>query len=124
VDPNTGKIRPLDSKEEPKKDEVLFKVGEEVKLKECYFKVKAIYPDSTNEILLKGIPKGKSTLAAEEARASAALKEKLTDPLKPEDPAKVADHPRGNLGATPKADAVDEAAAVSDETWEKVGPAP
>lgn len=57
MDPETGKIRALDSTDELKENEVLFSVGERVELKACQFEVTAIQADPTNEVTLKGIPK-------------------------------------------------------------------
>ena len=54
MDSETGKIRMLKEKEQPKKNEVLFEVGEIIEIKGCNFKIRSI---GSRMMTIEGIPK-------------------------------------------------------------------
>ena len=56
MSPDTGEIRPLRSVDDLKQGEVLFHEGELISIRGCVFRVKRIFPDPDNELLLKGTP--------------------------------------------------------------------
>jgi len=55
MDMNSGNIRELSSVQDLKKGEVLFKVGEQIDIKGCHFKIKEIYGEPYNQIVFQGI---------------------------------------------------------------------
>ena len=57
MNPDSGELRELQSGEDLKKGEVLFKVGELVVLKGCIFQVKNVNPNPENMLILKGVAK-------------------------------------------------------------------
>ena len=52
----TGRIRYLSQDEQPKITERLFKIGEKLFIKDCYFEIIGIRIAPYNEVTLKGIP--------------------------------------------------------------------
>ena len=56
MNPDTGEIRPLGSKEELRAGEVLFQQGELIDIRGCVFQVEQIYPNPDNKLILKGTP--------------------------------------------------------------------
>jgi len=57
MDMRSGNIRELSSVSELKEGEVLFQVGEKLEVKGCSFKIKEIYGQPFNQIVLEGISK-------------------------------------------------------------------
>ncbi len=57
MDSSSGDIREISKEEEAKSTEVVFKLGEKVELKGCYFEVVSISPKPYNYVLLEGISK-------------------------------------------------------------------
>ncbi len=58
MNPDTGQIRPLNSREDLKAGEVLFQQGELIDIRGCIFQVEQIYPNPDNKLILRGDMKG------------------------------------------------------------------
>jgi hypothetical protein len=56
MNPETGDIRALNSKDDLKPGEVLFTEGELIDIRGCLFLVKQVFPNPDNELVLKGAP--------------------------------------------------------------------
>ena len=55
--PETGELRELQSAEDLRKGEVLFKTNELVALKGMIFKIQNVHPNPENTLVLKGVGK-------------------------------------------------------------------
>ena len=53
---DSGEIRPLAEGEQPRDNEVVFKVGEKIEVKGCLFEITQVFPNPDNELRLKGQP--------------------------------------------------------------------
>ena len=82
MDMSSGNIRELSSVSELKEGEVLFRVGDKLDIKGCAFRIKEIYGQPYNQIVLEGIPNLEKMFSPENAeehlnRHERRLKEKL-----------------------------------------------
>lgn len=70
MDMRSGNIRELASVTELRDGEILFKVGEKLELRGCSFRIKEIYGQPFNQIVLEGIPNLEKMFNPESAKES------------------------------------------------------